>query len=212
MRLKNARKELTMPIYDSLGLPRDVGATNLLDSARMAGMCVISGFNYHIDLSMYVYSYSISKPTFTLRYTRHPLSDPDKMPFSRDQTSCLFAGLYYQGKIHLVNPNYQPPNGDIISPSVRGHFKRCAGFKANALENMWLWIDVIYSAFIDPLAEPNQLIAMLLVADFKYLRAWKRWNKSWERSVTKYWSQEDGAWRGEPELAQALIKTIEERK
>lgn len=198
-----------MPIYDSLGLPSDRGASDNLDSARMAGMCVISGYNYEIDLSLYILNYTGSQSYYALKYTRHPLSDPDKMPFSRDQSSCLFAGLYYQGKTSLVDPNYQPPNGDIISPSVRGHFKRCAGLKANALENAWLWLDVIYSAYIDPLAEPNQLIAMLLVADHKYLRAWKRWNKSWERSVLKYWCQEDGAWRGEPELAHAIIERVQ---
>lgn len=189
-----------MPIYDELGLAKEKGATDNLDSSRMSSMVVLSGLNKNIDLSLYVIPGG---------YTRHPLTDPNKMLISRDQIVPLFAGFYYQGETQLVNELYDPPNGDIISPSVRGHFKRCAGLKSNIIEDVWLWFDVAYSAFIDPLAEPNQLIAMLLVADHKYLRTWTKWNKSWRRSIDKYWCTEDGAWRGEPELAAAIKLRIE---
>lgn len=191
-----------MAKYDELGLPRDHGSTDNLDSARMAGACVIFGLNKEIDLSVYVIPGG---------YTRHPLADPSKMLFSRDQASVLFAGLYFQGKSHLVEANYQPPNGDIIMPSVRGHFKRCAGLKASWFQDLWLWLDVLWSCFIDPLAESNQLICMLKVHPSKaYLKFWCKWNKKWRNSILNYWSENEGAWRGEPELADLMIKTIEE--
>ena len=191
-----------MPIYDELGLPRDRGSTDNLDSSRMAGACVIFGLKKEIDLSIYVIPGG---------YTRHPFEDPSKMLFSRDQASVLFAGLYCQGKSHLVDTNYQPPNGDFISTSVRGHFKRCAGLKANWFQDLWLWLDVLYSCFIDPLAEPNQLICMLIIHPNKaYLRSWCKWNKQWQKSIKNYWCENEGSWRGEPELADIMIKKIEE--
>lgn len=188
-----------MPIYDALGLPKDNGATDYQDSSRLAGMMAVGAYKYIPDLNLYVNS--------DLTYTRHP-TEGNRLKFSRDQAVVLFAGLYLTGEPDLVNPNYQPENGDVISPSVRGHFKRCAGLKSNFIEDLWLWFDVLYSAYIDPLAEPNQLIAMLRVADHKYLRAWKKLNKSWERSIRKYWHEEDGYWRQEKELADAIINKL----
>lgn len=184
------------------GYPCDSGSTNGQDSARLAGLMKVfkhpESDNFH--LSWYVDKFN---------YFRHP-KEINATPFSRDQASCLFAGLCVSNLEYFVLQDYQPEN-DIITPSVRGHFIRCAGFKANWFQDLWLWLDVIYSCFIDPIAEPNQLLCMLMVHPNKaYLKFWCKWNKQWAKSVRDYWCENAGAWRGEPELAEIMIRKIQE--
>lgn len=188
-----------MPYYDSLGLPKDVGATDFLDSARLAGMLSLVDRDNAIDLSLY---------TNGISYVRHPGANPFDPPMSRDQAVPLFAGMWAKKQSIMVDPNYQPPNKDYISPSVRGHFNRCAGKGSNVIEDLWLVADILWSAYIRPLAEPNQLIAMLIVAGPIYLKLWTMLNQQWQKSILDYWAENDGAWRQEPELANAMIKTI----
>lgn len=184
------------------GYPCDSGSIDGADSARLAG--IMSVFNH----PTFVLCSDYAKRNYIdeYYYLRHPV-EKNKYAFSRDQASCLFAGLHVQGSSVWVNPNYNPPNGDYISPSVRGHFKRCAGQADNWIERAWLYLEVVYSAIIDPLAESNQLICMLMIADVKYLRLWCELNDEWEISITNYWN----GWRGEPELAELIISTIKKR-
>lgn len=185
-------------IFDNLGLPRDRGATDLQDSSRLAGVMVLFNHKNYIDLRHYVVSVG--------KYVRHPREYI--YTFSRDQTICLFAGLKYAGLAHLVDAKYKT-EGDLVSPSVRGHFKRCAGLKSNWFENLWLKLDIIYNAWITPLNEPNQLICMLMLADTdgSNLKLWTRLNKHWVQAVARYWA----GWRDEAALAALIIKEIEQR-
>lgn len=189
-----------MPIYDELGLPRDRGSTDKQDSARLAALLTVSGYDKSIPLSMYVKE---------KEYVRHP--EEYIYNFSRDQAICLVAGLFLQLRPDLVNRKFVTGN-DVFSPSQQGHFRICTGNKPTFLQKAWLWLDVTYSCFVDPLAEPNQLICIMLVAEPVYLRFWKRHNPQWKRAILDYWCEGPGSWRGEPELAHALIKTIEERQ
>jgi len=185
---------------DEFGLPLE-NATDKQDSCRLAGVMRTFKHPMAFDISKYVISYG--------QYCRHPKEFIYKQ--SRDQTVPLFAGLFVDGLNHLVDSNYSPPSGDWISPSVRGHFKRCAGLKANWFQDLWLWLDVLWSCFIDPMAESNQLICLMKVHPNKaYLKFWCKWNKKWKNSIKNYWCENEGAWRGEPELAEIMIKTIEE--
>lgn len=188
-----------MPYYDNLGLPKDVGASDFLDSARLAGMLSLVDPENSIDLSLY---------TNGISYVRHPGVRPFDPPMSRDQAVPLFAGMWAKKQSIMVDPNYQPPNKDYISPSVRGHFIRCAGGKSKWYQDLWLIVDILWSACVRQLDEPNQLIAMLIVAGPWYLKLWTMLNKQWQKSILDYWSENDGAWRQEPELANAIIKTI----
>lgn len=181
--------------------PCDSGSIDGADSARLVGIMAVFNHPIFVICSDYAKRNYIDE----YYYLRHPI-EKNKYPFSRDQAVCLFAGLHVQGSSAWVNPNYKPQN-DFISPSVRGHFKRCAGLTDTWLERMWLYLDVVYSAKIDPLAEPNQLICMLMIADPKYLRLWCKLNKSWQESITAYWN----GWRGEPELVELMIETIQNR-
>lgn len=182
-------------IIDSLGLPKDTGATDLQDSSRLAAIMVIFKYPIQPNLSLYI-------DTTNNRYVRHP--NEYVYDFSRDQAICLLAGLYFQNKSNLVNRAFI--NGrDIFSPSHTGHIKRCQNKKSNLLEDMWLWVDVAYSCFVKPMSEPNQLLSMLMVADKKYLKFWLKYNKKWKEAIREYWS----GWRGEPQLAEHMITYLE---
>jgi hypothetical protein len=185
-------------IYDKLGLTRDNGSSDFQDSSRLAALAVIF-LNAKIDLSYYV---KFNGKAYT--YHRHP--DEYKYTFSRDQASCLFAGLYFNKMKHLIDYSYKIENGDIVTPSVRDHFRRCAGLKSSFIGNLFLIIDILFSAYIQPLAEPNQLICMLMThEDKKYLKLWCKLNKNWKKAINVYWC----GWRNEPELALAMINRLE---
>lgn len=190
------------------GYPCDSGSSDAADSARLAGIMKL--FN-HPDCN----KFSITDYHRNGTFLRHPVDgnyfNGKYINFSRDQASCLFAGAISNRIILISNMGeYQPENGDIIMPSVRGHFKRCAGRKANWFQDIWLWLDVLWSCFIAPMDEPNQLICMMKVHHNKaYLKFWCKWNKQWANSIRNYWCENEGAWRGEPELAELMIKTIE---
>lgn len=192
--------------FDRYGLPSDFGSSDSQDSARAAGLCVLFDLHPEIDLTMY--SSNTTADVRTRKYFRHPHESIYSM--SRDQTICLFAGMWKQKLFHLVNPDYKT-EGDLVSPGARGHFRRCARLEANFFQDAWLMADVYVHAWINPLSEPNQLISMLMVADVKYLKLWCRLNKQWRDSILNYWCLNDGAWRGEPELASKMISVIEEK-
>lgn len=181
-------------IFDKLGLPRDTGATDWNDSARLAGIMVL--FNYSdadkINLELYIKNDV---------YTRHP--EESTYNFSRDQAVCLMSGLFKSDNEAFVNADYITGN-DFLSPSVLGHIKRCQAEKASWLQNQWLKLDIMYNGLFTPRAEQNQLMCMCVVAGPEYVSMYKRWNNQWQKAVTDYWC----GWRGEPELAEHIIKTL----
>lgn len=187
-------------IFDRYGLPRDHGASDYQDSARLAGMAVLFGLHPEIPLNFYVI-----KKGF---YVRHPHEYIYSM--SRDQSICLFAGLWAQKRFDLIDSDYGT-EGDLVSPGVRGHFRRCARLGSTWFQDAWLMADVYVHAWITPTAEPNQLIAQMMTAEPKFMRMWCKLNGSWRLSIRLYWSEGDGSWRGERELAEKMIQVIEER-
>ena len=187
-------------IFDRFGLPKDRGASDYQDSARAAGLCVLFGLHPDIDLSLYTNGKG--------QYWRHPAEYIYTM--SRDQSICLFAGMWAQKKFNLVDPGYNT-EGDLVSPAVRGHFRRCARLDSTWFQDAWLMADVYAHAWFTPTGESNQLISMLMVADPKFLRTWCKLNKHWRTSIQIYWYMGEGAWRGERELAEKMIKVIEEK-
>lgn len=198
------------------GFPREQGSTDFCDSARMAGILSLLEFN---DFVM---------PNYLDKYNNVVRSNQSNIFFdkcfnptttSRDQIIPLVAGLHKQNmngitmiiKEWLKERKWICPNGDILTASQKNHIMICANYEPSLIGNLWLWLDVLYSCFIDPLAEPNQLICLMKVHPNKaYLKFWCKWNKQWRNSILNYWSENEGAWRGEPELAELMIKTIEE--
>lgn len=181
-----------MPVYDAEGFPRDTGATDMWDSARLGGLMALLRHPQAPDCSRYLVD---GRPT------RHPTVTPDD--FSRDQLVPWIAGYWKQaGPLPVA---YKPSNRDILSPSQQDHVRRCQGKPDTLLGRAWLWADILYSAYVDPMAEPNQLIAMLVVAGPKWVRRWMRLNKNWREAVMAYW----GGWRNEAEFAEFIIYRLE---
>lgn len=184
-------------IFDELGLPRDNGATDFNDSSRLAGVMTVFGYSKRVDCSMYVLTTHRG-----LFYRRHPTGY--SYDFSRDQTVPLVAGLYKQGFEHLVSLDYVDGR-DFFSPSHRGHIRICQGKKPFWHQRIWIWVDVLWSCYVKPMSEPNQLLCMMMVnPDKSYLKCWVRNNKKWEDSIKGYWS----GWRGEQDLALVMIEKI----
>lgn len=188
------------------GYPCDTNSTDGQDSARLAGLMWVFDHpeKYQFDISRYYTFWG---------YKRHPREE-NKTPFSRDQAVCLFAGFLKSYTRIYVNPTYNPPNGDWISPSVRGHFNLCGGSSYKLFQNLWLWLDVFWSCFIAPMAEPNQLLCMMMChANPFYLQFWITHNDRWEDAIREYWcSKTVGIYnRGEPEFAEWMIETIKIR-
>lgn len=182
-------------IFDELGLPKEMGASDLQDSARLAGIMQVFGWDLPLD------HYLMRKPGEKSYYVRHPKEI--KYDFSRDQAVCLMAGYHFAGLPQFVDKSCVTGK-DFFSPSVMGHVARCEGKKATWFQNLWLKIDILWNAFFAPLSESNQLICMLMVAGPEYLKLWTDMNDEWETSIRNYWY----GWRGEPELANKMIDTI----
>lgn len=184
-------------IFDSTGLPRDTGATDWMDSSRLAGIVRLFEVKSKIPIDLYVKD---------KKYVRYPFTE-NPYDFSRDQTLCLVAGLYKAGFSFLVDENYVTGK-DIFMPSHTGHMRRCAKQKPTLLQKAWLWADVTYSAFVKPMNEPNQILSMTYVAylqgETSYLKFWLKHNKTWQESITEYWN----GWRDEKDLSQLMIDTL----
>ena len=183
------------------GFVKIAGSSDLEDSSMAVGLCAIIQYPFSevVDIMKYI------KPDG--KYQR---CDNSKYLFSRDQTLCLVAGLNACGYKSFASLD-RVDGKDIFSPANKGHIKRCQGLKANWFQDLWLKAEILFHAKFTPLAEPNQLIAMMMVAGDEYLKLWVKHNKQWHRSINKYWCSEDGAWRGEPEFAAHMAKVIHER-
>lgn len=189
-------------IFDNLGLPFDVGSTDKLDSARLAGIMTVFEIQQRVECSKYYYfDYNLGRA----RYVRHP-EDRDKLSFSRDQAVCLMAGLWKQGLYHLVSDAHID-GSDVLSPSVMGHVRRCQNRKPSFIQEHSLWLDVIWSCKVKPWDESNQILCMLMVADRKYMLFYLKNHPDWRKCIRDYWS----GWRGEGLLAEQMIKQIEGR-
>lgn len=182
---------------DNFGLPIENNADDKQDSARLAGILKTFEYPINFDIKKYV--------TKGNTYCRHP--EEYKYTFSRDQMTALFAGLHIEGYWWLIDPKYKPENGDIISPSVRGHILRCNNQQANWFQNLWLWLDVLWATFIAQMQESNQLLSMLMIADPKYLKFYTKYNKFWETNIKSYWC----GWRNEKDLAEHIINKVKLR-
>ena len=183
-------------IFDFMGLPKENGATDLQDSARLAGVMATFGFCPEGRIL------PIEKYFVLGKYVRHPLEI--KYNFSRDQTLCLVAGFYFQGLRKLVDLKHVT-GIDIFTPAHRGHIRRCKGLKASKFQDWWFWFDVWRAAKFDKMGEPNQILCQMMVADKKYLKYWLKHNPMWRASVEAYWN----GWRNEPELGAKIIKVLE---
>lgn len=181
--------------------PRDNGATDFMDSARLMGM--LSVFKYQ---GLVLSSYFVG-----LKVVRCPVSNvdgdqcTDHKNFSRDQLVPLIAGYCGVGPYaHILADNIRfifCPNWDILSPSQLNHIRMCIGKKPSWFGLKWLELDIWYNAKFAPMSEPNQLLCMLMIAGPEYVRKWKSANVSWEKAIRTYWE----GFRDEKEVSDLIV-------
>jgi hypothetical protein len=226
------RKEVFQAMIFINGYPKVTNASDLEDSSHLAGILAIFEHPEAVDCGKYVFA---EEPKAI--YKRHPDSIYD---FSRDQFICVAAGLIKQGHLEYVNLDYV--NGiDIMPPSVRGLVRIAHNKKPYWFQSLWLKGEIYWHSYLQPLDEPNQIIALCSVYGDKYLKLWTKHNKFWEWSITFYfggYSRDEfiemlkadkkmgffrkwflvryvldngGNWRGEKELAEFIINKIKEK-
>lgn len=195
-------------IFDSkYKLPKPNGAGDWADSSHLAGFLAVIDHPQQVNCLNYVIEH-FNKDHFELRYkyVRHP--DEKRFDFSRDQAIMLMCGLIVQGHPSLASLDYIDGK-DLLPPSVRG-IERIARYrKPTLLQSLWFKAEILWHAYVQPLDEPCQIIAMCRVYGREYLRLWTKHNKLWRWSIRRYWSQLDGAWRGEHDLAEYAIRYVE---
>lgn len=214
-------------IFDQYGLPKDTGASDYMDSARLAGIMAVFDIPGTPDL----YNYIAFTSERAVVGVRHPHEFPSNNPnnFTRDQLMCLTAGIRVQKNNGAIcdflyaeackrgnrAQNMEAdvpgslkkfPNGaDLLLPSNMDHLRRCAGHEPTFLGTLWLKADIIANGLFTPLGEQNQLICMCVVAGPEYVKMYKKCNKQWRDAIRLYWC----GWRQEPELAEIMIKKLE---
>lgn len=185
-------------IFDDQGLPKDNGADDYKDSARLAGLMALFDHSQAPQCDEYLVSnesFGDEKTYAPYGPRRHPMYSPKD--FSRDQMVPLAAGLWKQTSPLRIPIDYRPTNGDWLSPSQKDHLRRCSGLKDTWLGRMWLHLDIYWSAYVDPMAEPNQILSMLVVAGPEWVKKWCKHNWRREEAIFMYW----GKWRRESEFA-----------
>lgn len=218
--------------FDTHGLPRDNGATDFADSARLAGLLAMIGHHNMDKTKLMSYIIEVDGVSQGVRY---PYLDPtgnlssnNYKNFTRDQLLPLAAGLY-EYKCHVItqdlflaavdrgnraqNIEYDvdgsvkkfPDGADWLSPSHMNHLRRCANLSPTLLGNLWLIADICWAAWVHPMHEPNQLIAMCHVAGPFYMKLLKKLHRKLDASLNEYW----GGWRNEPFIASDLRRFVE---
>lgn len=198
------------------GFPKDTGASDLCDSARLAGMAVQvkAEMGEDFKLSSYIVNgYPVRCPINWWSPTSEEMNDAtDPKSFSRDQLVQFVGGLRAAGDVetakllyHLyASRNWICLNGDWINPSVRLLMRVAAGMKPSLFQWAFLYCDCYYFAKKQPLAENNQMLSILLGTTEKQMKRYIIWNPKWSLAVKKYWAD---SYRKEPELAAAIIRT-----
>ena len=190
-------------IFDEVyKLPRPNGATDYNDSSHLAGLLALTGHPQAVDCENYVIDRIVDRDTPLGNYVRHPAEI--QYDFSRDQFIPLACGLIAQGRGYMVQTRFITGR-DILPPSVRGLVRIAQGKKPMCYQIAWLKLEILWHSYIQPLEEPNQIIALCSAYGDEYLKLWTKHNKLWKWSIRRYWSQLDGHWRAEPELAEWVI-------
>lgn len=189
--------------FDEHGFPAPDGSEDYADSSHLAGVLAITEHPMQVGCEKYVkYTYIFCDKY----YVRHP--EEKRYDFSRDQAKVLMAALLKQGKDYYVRTSFIDGK-DIIYPSLKGYETIARRGKPYFWQRWFAMLEVWIHATFQPLEEPNQTIADCEVYDLYDF--WTSRNKLWRWSIRRYWSQLDGAWRNEPELAEHIIAYIEKK-
>lgn len=197
-----------MPVWIE-GVPKDTGAADLEDSARLAGMMVAADIPYTGLPTPNMYLNANGELArwkgSSLPFTRDQLI-PLALYYTRCSTEPYHSYVFFRDRMRQAANKFTAPNGkDFLAPHHRSHLNACIGGKWSLFGKAFLVGEILWQSFIEHgLSEPNQLICMLLTAGSKYVKMWKKVNVNWEESIRMYWC----GWRQEEELAARLIERI----
>lgn len=220
-------------IFNENGFPKPNGATDWMDSAHYCGMLY---FVEHPEAKKKAYKildYVYGKELLRCPEDYSGLCPANPNNCTRDQFIVYLAGIN-QFKFREIAKflleaakarDYRaqntekdipgstkkfPDGPDILDPSHIGYMKICAGLKANWFERLWMLAKIKIMSRISPMSEPNNIVVMSIV--YGYANILKKSNPQIFQAIKNYWCENEGAWRGEPELAEMLIKKLEEAK
>ncbi len=153
-------------------------------------------------------------------FVRHPYDkDPRWRNYkesSRDQLVCAIAGMNkYQAKKVLHRHRWMRINKDFLAPDVMLHMTLCAEEKSllwSVLGYPWLVLSIMWSCYVTPKHELNQIICQCLKAGKFFLRLLCDHHPDWKRNIEAYWGvrqTDHGYWRDQQEIAYAIIKKVE---
>lgn len=186
-------------ILDVLGFPRPQGASDFADSPHSAGVMWLCNHPDKPDPSKYVVNG---------KYIRHP--SEKRYDMSRDNALLLMYALYKAGRADLIDLS-RIDGKDIFSPAVHGFVRIMKGQKPWPWQVWWFNRELETNWELQKLEEPFQIIAMCDVYGPEYLARWTRANNLWLWAIRRYYSELDGRWRGEPEIAEMAISEIKSR-
>jgi hypothetical protein len=186
-------------IFDSMGFPRPTGATDFADSPHTCGVMWLVDHPQKPDPTQYVIG---------RKYIRHPTEK--RYDMSRDNGLLLMYSLYKAGRADLVDLS-SIDGKDLMSPAVTGFERIIKGKKPYPWQVWWFNRELETNWELQKLEEPFQIIVMADVYGVDYLRRWTQANNLWKWAIRRYYSELDGRWRGEPELAEMAIETIERK-
>lgn len=209
-------------IFDQHGLPKDNGATDYMDSCRLAGLLATFNHPKAVNMTTYLTPYGDG--------LRHPYEPTASNPrnFTRDQLIPLATGLYMQNKEACVGKLYYgavergyraqnteadvpgsvkrfPDGADILAPHDMSLLNKCAGGAITTLGRVFMVMSILGNALFTPRRESNQLLCALKVYGPSWMRFYKRVTPRWREAIKDYWC----GWRDEPELAKYLITEVE---
>jgi hypothetical protein len=192
-------------IFDEVyHLPRVTGANikgvpDFNDSAHLAGVLEMFDHLLKVDCAKYV---------IQNRYKRHP----GKIDYdcSLDQAILLMYGLFSQGRSDLVSLDYVDGK-DIALPSTRGFVNIIQGKQATWLQKEWLDKEISINGW-QKMNEPFRIIAICKVYGDEWLQKLFKTNPLLESAIMRYFALDDGAWRGEWDLAVHCVHKLREWK
>jgi hypothetical protein len=187
--------------YNELGEIVVNGSTDAEDGP-VAGACAMLFTGQEVKVANYLkIENSISKKPVGYRRCID-----SKYTFSRDQTVALFAILYLKGLPELVDTKYI--DGEDVMWGIGSHIRICQGKKPFFYQTWIFKLSLWFSAKFKPLEELNQLFFQLMVHPDKSLLKWYcDTNPRWAEAIANYFD----SWRQERDLANTMIKVINER-
>lgn len=211
-------------IRDEWGFILQVPTLDPDDSPVRNGMLALAGSEFDQNVM----------PGFVLEdgsCIRHPYSTikrddnlclNDPKANSRDQLIVTVAGLWAGDEVFLLEKirsrYWININKDILSPTHKWFIAKAANHWSQYLWAIpgfiFLSLDIFWHGFLNPGHELNQIIAICSVMGDEWLKTLCKIHPNWQRNVEDYfgvhpWSH--GYWRGQPEIAYAVIKYVNSR-